>query len=699
MATTPLTTEQTTNVPDPERSTEEQQRVIPALEQWDDRTALDISIRDFRQAETYRFQNHDRRFKAADEVYLAWVQKKTWEDTKIPRASLPVFLALGQVQALKPAVLDALFAENPPFGVVPHGDGTWKQVAAVRELIRNQMEGLDENGMLSLRQLTSDVLDSSLIYGNGLAEFGWLARTGTRIQYTRRLNPKMARMVGEDGQPAYVPSGEYDVVVSKQPVKYMVNKPILQWTDIRDFYIDPNCPSTNVQDARFCSTRHWRTVEDIASMRGTPGFEIPGDDVLRELAHDKHSTFADQTKQQQEAYRGNWYMPQNDYTEDPAMKRIEVIRYWRKNRHTWTLGRKWVAHNQPNCYNALPFLNMPYLSVLGRFYGLGICDLVEGDQKLIESLLNARVDEVNLNVHPPIVRRRAMNIPPSARRLRPGVVWEVDGDPSKDIVRLQMGNVTQDAHIEVDAAERRVQKTTGITDTGMVGVGTAGGNSANRTATGINTQNAAASRRVQLLVENWEDRFLTPLCNIMLALDQRFLLPEQAISILGPDGQQLDIDPMEVLNASVKFEFRASEKMKSRSALQSGGLQIVLEVLANPSFLEMQAKQGLMLNTPAISEIIADGLGMRSVDFFMPISPEMQQSMNQPTADQQLRMQMQTERLQAQDEMAQDKNAVELLKTVGSKIITPDVAHDVVGLPPPAAIAAKHKPPAPKGGK
>jgi hypothetical protein len=693
MATTPITTEQTTNVPDPQRSAEEQRRVIPALEPWDDRSALDIVLRDFREAETYRFQNHDRRFKAADEVYLAWVAKKTWEDTKIPRASLPVFLALSQVQALKPALLDALFSDDPPFGTLPHGDTTWQQAVTVQELIRHQMDGLDEKGIVALRQLVSNCVDSSLIYGNGILEWGWLAKKVQRIEYTRRMNPRMMSQVGPDGQPAYLPSGEYDLSVTSQQVEHAVNKPICQFTQIQDFYIDPHCSGPDVQLATHCETRHWRTVEELSAMRGTPGFDIPPDDVLRELAAAKTSTFGDQTKQQQEVYRGNWYTPQRDYTDDPAMKRIEVLRYWRPNRHVWILSRKWVAHNKPNCYNALPFLNMNYIPVLGRFYGLSICDLVEGDQKLIESLLNARVDEVNLNVHPPIVRRRGMSIPPSARRLRPGVVWEIDGDPQRDVVRMQMGNVTQDSHIEVDAAERRVQKTTGITDTGMMGIGTSGGNSANRTATGINTQSAAASRRVQMLIEDWETMFMYPLCNILLAMDKRFLNPEEIINIVGQDGNAIQIDPMDILNASVKFEFKASSKMRSRGALQSGGLQVIMETFANPAFLELQAKMGYQLNTPALVEMVADALNVRGKDLFMQIQPQVQASLNQPSGDQQLRMQMQRERLDAQDAMAQDKNAVSIMQTIGSKIITPDVAHDVVGLPPPAAIAATHKPP------
>lgn len=687
----------TTNVTD-RPSDQERQKVIGILEQWSDEDAKRIVCSDFDYDERYRFMNHDRRFRTSDEMYLAYVQKRTWEDTKIPRSSLPVWLAFQQVEALIPAVVDALMSETPPFDVMPHADGTWHGAFMVRELLRHQMDGLDENGLLSLREVICQMLKSSLIYGNGILEFGWCVKQGQRIEYTRKMVPRMAPVYNSmTGQGALMPSGQYDIQVTTKPVSYMVNKPIVCLTDIRDFYIDPHCPTWDVQMASHCETRQFLKVEELAQYRGLEGYNIPDDATLRQMAAEKPTTYADQTKMQQETFRGNYWTPQYDYTDDPAQKRIELIRYWRKNRHVWLLNRKWVAHNQPNCYGCLPFINMVYTNVLGRFYGLSIPDLVEGDQRLGEALLNARVDEVNLNVHPPIVRRRGMQIPASARRLRPGVIWEVDGDPSRDVVRMQMGNVTQDAHIEFDALERRTQKTTGITDTGMAGIATAGGNSANRTATGINTQTSAAGRRVQFLVESWEDRFLVPLCNVLLSLNKRFLLPEQILQVLGPDGQQLDIDPIEILNSSVRFEVKSSDKMRARGAM-AGGFQIIMETLANPAFLEQQAKQGYQLNTPVLVDLMADVFGIRSVDLFIPLQPGTQQSMNQPSADQVLRMQMQKERLAAQQNMASDQQDTDLMNTMMGKFITPDVAHEAMGLEPPAAIKAKHQPPPrPKG--
>src|SRR5207302_1704810 len=111
---------------------------------------------------------------------------------------------------------------------------------------------------------------------------------------------------------------------------------------------------------------------------------IPDLQGLMRLAKIKTTAQGDTSKQQTESFRGMTWQPATDYTTDPNLARLEVIRYWQANRHVWLLGRQWVAFNQPNQFGILPFLNGFYVDVPGRFAGLSICDLVEGDQKLAE---------------------------------------------------------------------------------------------------------------------------------------------------------------------------------------------------------------------------------------------------------------------------------------------------------------------------
>src|SRR5712691_810739 len=119
MATQP--TSPSLNANPPFLSMEEQKMVVPEIEPWSDSRAAAIAIGDFRKAEAYRRQNHDIRYKTADQLYLGWTPRKTWEGTKIPRSAVAVHLVLEQVEAMLPSVVGSLFPDenNLPFGVDP----------------------------------------------------------------------------------------------------------------------------------------------------------------------------------------------------------------------------------------------------------------------------------------------------------------------------------------------------------------------------------------------------------------------------------------------------------------------------------------------------------------------------------------------------------------------------------------------------
>src|SRR6185437_7257098 len=158
---------------------------------------------------------------------------------------------------------------------------------------------------------------------------------------------------------------------------------------------------------------------------------------LQELAKKKFATQGDFSKQTAESYRGNAYQPQLDKSVDPALAKIELIRYWRPNRHVEVLGREWPFFNECNQYGIIPHLNVFYIDMLGRFLGFSIPDLVEGDHKLAMTILNDRIDELNILLHPPIIRRRWAMMGTSGKRFHPGASWEVSGE---QIRRNQNGN-------------------------------------------------------------------------------------------------------------------------------------------------------------------------------------------------------------------------------------------------------------------
>lgn len=685
MAATPATNAPT-NIPGgpgiPSMTTEERENPKLPQQQWSDTYAAQIALGDFKKAEAYRSINHDSRFRISDQLYLAWTQRKTWEGTKIPRSSVGIFLALEQIEALLPTVVLSLFPDNNrlPFDVEPQPGTPTQAAQAVRDLISWQLQDLGEPGkFLTLREIARRAYKQSYIYGNGIVEFGVLDRNITRNHFTRTEVPIRQTIAHPlTGEPVAVPTGQFRSVVQRNLQIDHVVRPMLSNVDLRDFYWDPNCNSHNINDGSFCATRHLLTVNKILEFANTDGFNIPDAKSLLQLAQIKSMTQGDSSKMNQEAFRGMTYQPTIDYSMDPALARLEVIRYWQAGRHVWILGRQWVAYNQPNQFGILPFLDAFYVDVPGRFAGLSICDLVEGDQKLAEAIVNARIDELNLMIHRPLIVKEGRAFSASQQRLRPGVVWKVE-DPQADVKWMDNKPVTQDAYIEVDALERRVQKKTGVTDLAVLGTPSSGGNSANRTATGVGAQEGASGKRLQYHVENAEDQFLVPALNIIHSLNQIFLPMDEMQQVLGPEGQFIQIDPVDVMNASVRFRMNASSKMKIKQALAQGGIGLLLQSILNPEVGELAFQQGKIQDFDQVQRLINDTFGLAPMALWRQMNPqEQQQIMQQKMMPAILKMKEQQARLDSHAQVAQEKDETTLIKTLIDKLMTPDVAHSLV---------------------
>jgi hypothetical protein len=142
---------------------------------------------------------------------------------------------------------------------------------------------------------------------------------------------------------------------------------------------------------------------------------------------------------------------------------------------------------------------------------------------------------------------------------------------------------------------------------------------------------------------------------------------------------------------------KASSKMRSRPALMQS-LPMLMEMAFNPALLEMNRQIGIVPNMDTLNTVIADMVNMQKMDFWRSLTPQEQQALNQPSPDQALRAQMQQEReagtAQRQEAGDETKILIELLK----RVITPDVAHEVLGMDAPAAIVAKHAPKPSAGG-
>jgi hypothetical protein len=638
-------------------TTEQEEKFHAPLEKWSDNFALKVAREDFESAQVYRTNSHETRWQSADSLYLGSVAQKVWEGTKIPRSSLPVFLIFSHIESLIPRVISEVFGESNWFEASPHPGTTVAQARATRDLMLTQAD------QMGIREVFRRVIKSAYLYGNGVAELCWLFQETEKLRYEAEFVP-VTREIRDPitGEPMKVPTGATRRVVKENKVKQRINRPVLQYVSLKDFYIDPNCESPNVQDARFAAKRGKMSVDELLAYEKVKGFKIPSKVCLLLLLKNIPNAEGDNTKMMADMMRGAYWDPTLSSSVDPNAKKLEVVAYYTKDRCVWLLNRCIVIYNQPNPYGFVPFYNYTYTDVLDRFYALGISDIAEGEQRFQEGVTNARIDELSLSIHTPKAKKRGAYLSPHQMRTRPNQVYELD-DPQKDIVPMFPQNITQQAFLEIEASENRAQKADGVTDLSVMGVPTQGGNSANRTATGVNRQAEASTSRINYLVENFEAQFVEPVLYDWHFLNTRNLDPQQVEEVMGEDAKLIEIDPLQVMNADVKFSMRASRRMKSKSSLLQL-FPLVSQTFLNPEFLGLLGKQQKKtIDVTEVSNLLTEAFSYAPRgSFFRDMTPEELEAMNAPPQPDPTKLQLQRERFEAMDTMAQRKEQVDLIK-------------------------------------
>jgi len=644
---------------DPGPLTERQSMQVTTPEQeWSDSFALRVAVADFSLAENYRTQNHDWRWQNADALYLGYVTQKYWEGTKIPRANIPVFVAYEQIESIIPRVMQALFSDNPWFEANALGRTSASAARKSRDVILAQMV------QCRIRKVIELGIRSGMTYGNGVWEASWFYSKQTVKKFLPRFVPRR-RLIQhpETGQLFAAPTGGYDRIVEEVNEEEVENRPILECVSIKDFYIDPNCPTSDPNDARYTFRRSYVDVDYLDSLSGLPGFTIPSKDELVEMSQTKPSAYADNTKSWEEAARLGMWSPQIDQTVDPGGKRIEILCYKTDRRIVWIANRSKILYNTPNPYGRKLQYNFCYTDLIDRFYGLAITDVTEGEQRLQEGILNGRLDELALNIHASTVVKRGNTEPTYKLRVRPGNVNYSD-DPSKDFVRQYTNNVTAQAFQETAFSDIRVQKITGQADTAA-----GGQNPVARSATGAGLQGQATMIRSQYQVEKIEYNVLEPILNDFHFLNQHHLDPEQMIEAVSDENGQM-LDPMEVFGANVKFEMRASSRMQSRNGL----LQIipyVMQYAMNPQLQAQLTQQGLTLDYESVFQMLLDATGLRAkATWVRPLTDQEKAALKAAAENpQNAELQAQRERLAAMDKTKMDSKVMDLVgKAIDSKV-------------------------------
>src|SRR5678816_2712378 len=120
--------------PDTALTTAETQQIVVDPQEWTTSFAKKIALQDFQTSETFRGQNHDRRFRESDRLLTGWRAQRNWEGTRIPRSNVPIYIGLQEIEVLLPRVLSVIFSDSPPFEFMPEPGSPLGAAYAVKNL-------------------------------------------------------------------------------------------------------------------------------------------------------------------------------------------------------------------------------------------------------------------------------------------------------------------------------------------------------------------------------------------------------------------------------------------------------------------------------------------------------------------------------------------------------------------------------------
>lgn len=640
-------------IPEPLTGVEAKKIPTPDME-WSNDRALRIVRTDFAYAESYRVHAHDWRYRNASELYLAWAGQRYWDGTRVPRSSIGLYVVFEQVESMLPKIVDSLcdpesyefFADDEDAAAL------WK------ELINDQLEETKYREHIRL------AAKSSLVYGNGILEWGMEDYEDENITFEQSKNLKNVITMFHPIQ------GQVNIPQSETSYKRKVThetkrRPYIRYRSIIDSYVNPNCESPSLQSpGNYFILRTYMTAEDIKKLGKSKDFNIPSDAKLAEMSKVKTTANQDVTKLSAELFRYNMWNPAIDYSGDPGKKRIEVIEYTTKDRKIWCLNREHIAYNKKNPYGEINYYSMHYADVLDRWHALAISDVAEGDQRLQQTITNARIDELALSIYRPMLKRRGVTVPPYQLKVRPGVVIEVE-NPEGDIKQMEVQDITQNAYIEVNASQSRVERITGQSSLSSSGTGAPGGNSALRNATGVNASMGAGQDRIRYYVSNSESMVIEPLLNTFIMLDKKFMDPKQGAAWIKLHKEYSDKDPLEVMNAKVTGYCYASVRMQSKmNFLQN--FPNIAQTIFNPELMQLLAEQQkLTINAEAFERCIWDSIQYTPRGrIFIPMSDEQKQAMSQPPAEAKLQAQVQQMQMQLDKSIHDNQNIVKLIDSL-----------------------------------
>ncbi len=556
------------------------------------------------------------RWNIAEQMLRAWVEPVKWKGSEQFRSHLGVPLVAEQFYSIHSVVNQTLFGGYQVFKI-DATSGTPLECAEAQQAILNaQLKTCGYKGVSAkteMREITYD----GLFYGFGVAHYGWQTLKQNIIKKVQGTHPQT---VVVNGIAVTIPVEDEDNVVDKVIGVREVNMPKLEHVPIRRFRYAPDLRRGDPRVAEWCGRIIYVNGYDLDALRNTEGWTIPTREQivalttpqmqnqsptnpLETLGSNTGNPVFQQTTTPQKAY------PEN-YTErtahDPLMRKFEAFDYWTGTRHAIILGREYVLLNEEHHFGRPPFLGFCFRNAPDSAHGYGIAYWLTDFQRVCQGVINAFLDDLNLNLMGTYTAPAGTNNSAQAQWIFPGKVFKTDG-PNK-IEPLTRNSINAQEPLAVIAQMKEWASSISGAGPSTLG-GSPGSAGAMRTPGGVAAVTGGESVKMQDLIDVISEQIFVPFLEFCIEQNQK-LKPSQIRMLLSDAlGDAFKATPLNIINGTYKAEISAGTKLAAREALNKY-MSIIETFLQSPGTVENLATQAMKIDFNAMFSAMFDTYGV-----------------------------------------------------------------------------------------
>ncbi len=555
------------------------------------------------------------RWNLAEVMLRAWVEPIKWKGSDQMRSHLGIPLVAEEFYSIHSVVNQTLFGGYQSFKIDATSGTPLACAEAQQAIINAQLKTCGYKGVsckTEMREITYD----GLFYGFGVAHYGWSKLSKPIIKKVQKQHPQTMVV---NGNVVNVPQFDEDDVEDKVVGTLEINMPKLEHVPIRRARYAPDLRRGDPRCAEWFGRILYCTGYDLDAQRKVKGWKIPSREELVKLSTPQMQSMAatnpletlgsntgnpvfQQTTTPQKAY------PEN-YTErtahDPLMRKFELFDYWTGSRHCIILGKELCILNDTHKFGRPPFLGFCFRNAPDSAHGYGIAFWLTDFQRICQGIINAFLDDMNLNLMGTYTAPAGTNNTAQAQWIFPGKVFK--HDPNGEFKPLTRNAISANEPLQVIAQMKQWAAAVAGAGPSTLG-GNTGSAGAMRTPGGVEAVTSGENVKLQDLVDVISEQIYIPFLEYCVEENQK-LKPSQVRTMLSDAlGLAFQATPLDIINGTYRVDISAGARLASREALNKT-IGILQTLIQSPGTVENLGVQAMKIDFNGMMTMLFDAFG------------------------------------------------------------------------------------------